>query len=454
MIGMFALFVRDLGVPSAAFDEAVYLASADALADGARLGTDVFSSQPPLFFLGLDHLGRLVDGDPTAVRACMAVIAAGGCAGAAALAHHTAGFRAALLAIVLVGLAPGFADGAAVVWADTPSVALGLGALGVASAVRGSAGAAIAGALVAAAVLVKLLALPFVAALVVLIADSGPGRWRRLAAAAAGASAVTATVLAAEAGSLGAIYEGAVAFQLHQNTTSAGDLDPVLADRARVAVFALVAILATALAARPGAVVPWARRALVPLALLAGSAGLLVIQEPLHPHHFVLVAAPLAVLAATAAGPLLTSRTGPAIASALVVMAVTAAPGRPLLPENQRDALARAAEAVRSGTSPGSAVLSDRPRVPMLAGRDGIAEAADPATVRVRTGSLDERRLITLSREADAVVIGRAFEHLPGFEAAVRRRFRHRVMVGRMRVYLRRAPRTPGEATTRPGGSS
>jgi len=69
---------RGIGAPSAEFDEAVYLASARALAGGAELGREVFASQPPLFFTALEGAHRLVGGDASLIRAFMLVGALGG----------------------------------------------------------------------------------------------------------------------------------------------------------------------------------------------------------------------------------------------------------------------------------------------------------------------------------------------------------------------------------------
>ncbi|MBJ7454399.1 MAG: glycosyltransferase family 39 protein, partial [Blastococcus sp.] len=163
---------RDLAAHSAEFDEGVYLGSARALADGAALGTDVFASQPPLFFIGLRALASGGAGDPAAMRGAFLLLALGGVLAAALAVRPIAGPVGGCLAALLVGLSPAVVDRAAVVSADVPALALGLMALAAATAAprhgpRATAvAAAAAGALLAAAVLVKLLAVPFLVAIV------------------------------------------------------------------------------------------------------------------------------------------------------------------------------------------------------------------------------------------------------------------------------------------------
>ena len=55
-----AAFVYIRGVEAAAnYDEGVYLASLDALRHGQELGTDVYASQPPGFYVLLQGLSLL-----------------------------------------------------------------------------------------------------------------------------------------------------------------------------------------------------------------------------------------------------------------------------------------------------------------------------------------------------------------------------------------------------------
>src|SRR5262249_47522405 len=161
------LLGRHLAAPSLEFDEGVYVGSADLLSHGLRLGSDVFSSQPPLFFALLDGVDRVSGGSLAVFHGMTVAIAVAGALAGLGLVGGFAGPFRALVAAAMVVLAPGVVDAAAVVSADVPSVALGTAALLAARAARRRAiwGAA-AGALICCALLVKLLAAPFAIALV------------------------------------------------------------------------------------------------------------------------------------------------------------------------------------------------------------------------------------------------------------------------------------------------
>jgi 4-amino-4-deoxy-L-arabinose transferase-like glycosyltransferase len=145
------------------YDEGVYLASLDALRHGQGLGSEVFASQPPGFYVLLRVAG-LVGGDSiTGIRIVFLLVALVGCLGAYVLGRSLAGPPAGLVASGLLAITPPFASEASRVTADVPSVSLAVAALALAAVGferrSGLWLPAAAGALLGIAVSVKLLAL-------------------------------------------------------------------------------------------------------------------------------------------------------------------------------------------------------------------------------------------------------------------------------------------------------
>lgn len=444
------LLTRRLGAFSAEFDEHVYLATADLLGRGLHAGTDVFVSQPPLFFGLLDGAYGALGGDPVRIRLVAVAVTLAGVLGGWAIVRSIAGRRAALVGMALLVLSPGVVESAAVVSADLPAMALGTGALvaarwsrraGTGRRALGWAGAA--GALLAAAVLVKLLAAVFVVALLAAAVAGRPSRGQ-IGGLAAGGLVVVGVTAAAYAGALGALWDGAVGFHLEARGAvripAPKPLEIVLGMTAGfVGLFALAA--AGALRVPRAELRSWTAARADVLGLLAGGLLLCAVQRPLLQHHLVVVAWPLALLAASS----VPRRAGPrALATAvagLALLAPWAGHGRPTLDGPELGPVRAAAAVVRATTVPTDRVVSDLPIVPLLAGRPVAPETADPSFVRVGTGSLDRATVLRASAGAGAVVVGRAFEQLAGLEPALRRRFGPPDVVGGVRVYVRRADR-------------
>jgi len=454
------LLTRRIGAFSAEFDEHVYLATADLLGRGLAAGSDVFVSQPPLFFGLLDAAYGLLGGDPEAVRLVAVVVTLAGVLGGWAVVRSIAGGRAALIAVALLVLSPGVVESAAVVSADLPAMALGTGALVAARwsrrAGRGRATAGwacVAGALLVAAVLVKLLAVVFAVALLSTAVAQWPSRVQ-VGAFVTGGLLVAGATAAAYAGALGALWDGAVGFHLE-----ARDTVPIPAPKPLGIVLGMTAgfVGLVALAAAGALRVPreelrsWCAARADLLGLLAGGLLLCAVQRPLLQHHLVVVAWPLALLAASSLPP----RPGPrALVAAVVGLALLvpwAGHGRPTIDEPELERVRAAAALVRARTAPGERVVSDLPIVPLLAARPVAPATADPSYVRVGTGSLDRATVLRAGEDAGAVVVGRAFERLPGLEAALRRRFGPPALNGDVRVYLRR---TAAGAAPPPTGSA
>jgi 4-amino-4-deoxy-L-arabinose transferase-like glycosyltransferase len=138
----------------------VYLASLDALRHGERLGSEVFASQPPVFYLVLGVIGLFAGHSLEAARIGFLLVALVGCAGAYALGRALGGIAAGLAAAGMVLILPPFASEAMRVDADVPAVSFTLVALAlVAWATHREAPhwlAALGGAALVVAILVKL----------------------------------------------------------------------------------------------------------------------------------------------------------------------------------------------------------------------------------------------------------------------------------------------------------
>lgn len=439
LVGLVALMVvgglllgRGLGSPSAEFDEAVYLASARALAEGAQLGGEVFSSQPPLFFAFLEGAYALTDGSAIAIRMAMLALTLAGGLAAWALVRPMAGPAGGVAAAALFVLAPAVANRAAVISADVPSVALGIAALAAAAAAgRRPAWGFAAGGLLAAALLVKLLAAPFVPAVIVGLWAVRAGR-SAYAWGVAGAIVVALAVLVPYAGAVGEIWTGVAGTREAARGVVAGG--PGGTDWLEMVAFAGVGVLALA-GIVGGLRAPrewWRERASI-IALLAGGIVFCLLHRPLFSHHYVVISAPLALFAASAwrrlwAAPLV-------IGLAALLLAPFAIRAREAPPRDYSDQ-ERAAVLLEEETRPSQRVVSDLPLVPMLAGREVPPQTIDASYVRMGSDPAAPEAVVDAASGAGAVVAGRAFLADPELLARIEERLPRVVEVGGIRVYL------------------
>jgi hypothetical protein len=82
LLGLMAAAAAVLGRSlraGAVYDEGVYLASVDALAHGQKLGSEIFASQPPGFYVLLEVERAVVGGSLVAMRVAMLLLALVGC---------------------------------------------------------------------------------------------------------------------------------------------------------------------------------------------------------------------------------------------------------------------------------------------------------------------------------------------------------------------------------------
>src|SRR5436190_16606917 len=87
-----------------AYDEGVYMASLDALEHGQRLGSQVFASQPPGFYLLLEAARHLSGSSIVGVRSGMLALSLVGCLSAYYIGRSLGGMQGGLLALAMVAI--------------------------------------------------------------------------------------------------------------------------------------------------------------------------------------------------------------------------------------------------------------------------------------------------------------------------------------------------------------
>jgi Dolichyl-phosphate-mannose-protein mannosyltransferase len=420
------------------YSEGVYWQSLRALAAGHALFSEVFSSQPPLFLLGIlpafDALGHTLVAARTMVAAWSLLALLGTYRAARGIAGRTAGWTA----VALLATDPLFAGQSVALLAEVPALALELLCLALAvtaGAARSRRGrlvlAAASGAALSLGLLTKLfvvvVAVPAVPYLLGWHNDAdqpaaraeppadqpqrGLGRQASSLVAFGGALAViTAAALAPFWGRRQALYDQVVGFHLQAARLG---YDPVHNTRLLVARGARTPLAWLALAVL--ALAAWQRlKVLVPPAVwVVASALLLVRLQPLQPNHQVLLAPPLALIAALA--PLVASRMGdkrpartartppvPAAAVGGAVVAVVAvvvlgsgiSAAQAIHATNRSTAAdAQMVAALRAATRPGELVITDDQYLVAAAGRDVPPPLVDTSRTRFVAGYLTAGQL-------------------------------------------------------------
>jgi len=427
----------------AVYDEGVYLASLDALAHGQKLGSEVFASQPPGFYLLLEAERAVFGGSVVAIRVAMLVLALIGCVSAYYIGRCLAGPPGGFFTMACLVTPLGVEEEAVRVRADFPSLALSLIAVAVALAAvkRGGAArlvaAALAGGALTAAVSVKLLAATAVIPVLAIVLRR-PAR-RTVLALATGVGAVAATLLGLYAGVLGPLWADVVRFHLSTQSASiraaptslAGNVAKVegaLTDfqglRSPFLWLVLVGGLVTLLA--------WRRHRLLgaaPLWLWAACAGVFLIwHRPLWTHDVAALTVSLAVaggvgLAALLVEPLLVST---AVAAAcVVVIAASIAHHIQRTSAGESAGITWAAAVLRTRTHTGSEVASDLPIIPFLADRRQPDTLVDTSSTRIGSGWLTRSQILTSIERSrvSAVVVGNNFALDPKLVQAIHSRF-------------------------------
>lgn len=446
-----ALFTRLLST-ALDFDEGVYLLALDGLRSGQKLGSEIFTAQPPVFYRLLQVVAFVLGDTPEHVRLGIALLALGGTIASWYLIRSITGPAAGLLAAAFLTISQPLPLFASRIHADLPSlwlvlIALALGAL----AVRHNAVAAAAGAGAVLALATKPSAIIALPVLGVLLATGERAVRRRLLWATGGAAVAAAVVLGSHAGALRAIWDGVVTYHRRADST------PDVIDRwysihelfqVKTPIFWLLALGAVAFSIRV------ARRrvaaAEIALWVWAGLAFVvLATYSPLHYNHLVALPVPLALASATSIGGVAAAAPDRARTIALVVLAAVVAAAylqqwrRVLIADEPQSpvevAVARKLERV---TKPGDLVVSDLPVSAVLARRVSPGPLVDIAFLRFETGSLTDARVLRVIDEScvEAVVVGRALLRHPNVVAGVRERFARSVRVdGATVAYGRRA---------------
>ena len=394
------------------YDEGVYLASVDALRHGGRLAAEVFTSQPPGFYVLLQGIAGIASTSVTSMRVGFVVVALLGLLGAWLLGRQLSGPVAGLSMAGVYAATPALAAGASLVEADEASVAvavLALAAYAVATRHSSSTAAVAAGVLATTALSIKLLVPPLLVGGIGL-AFAGDRRLHRFALAAAGALGTAAILCLIYARDLGAIWTDAVAFQFRHNANLEANwqvLRGVAQSHTPFTYLVAAGVVAFAYAGR--------NRETLGLWLAAPAAfGFLLTRPSVLDHHLVLLAAALALGAGASLGRLPARFV--AVPVALVVGVGLAQQwirlGRSApTPSYETWAAAQ----LRTRTAPGDIVATDMPIVAHLAGRDLPGELVDTSFARFAYGSLTNREVIrVLQRDrVRVIVVGRAFNVRP-----------------------------------------
>lgn len=432
------------------YDEGVYVASLDALLHGERLGADVFTVQPPGFYLLLELLSFAFGNSVEGIRVGFALIALVGLAAAYAGGRAVAGRGAGLAATAVVAVAPPFPIEAARISSDVPSIALSLVAIALATyGFRSGAPrwlAPLAGATFMLAVSVKIYALTALAPLAALAWAYRTPR-RPLAYAVAGGVAVLAAYAIAFAGAAGPLWHGFVGAHITGKGYGPTHLDNAYRVVREVDFHSpfgwlvVAGILAAiALARRGGAARTW------PLWLwAAGAASFLIARRPLADHHLALEAASLGLAAGASLAPAI-GRLGRARIPALIALVALLAAG--YVQENRRLAdndrpsppgWAWAVEQIRAESGPGDFVLSDQPILAYLSDRRIPGPLVETSVTRVRTGTLTTADVVRELRRprVKLVVVNRMFAMLPGLLDEIQARFPHKREYRGIQIYSR-----------------
>ena len=448
------VYTRALGTRTN-YDEGVYLASLAAMRRGQALGSDIYTSQPPVFYSLLRAFAAPFGSSIPGIRAAFALFAVVGVAASVVLGRRLHGPPAGVAAGALVAIGPPYPTVAPTVSADVPAVVLGLVALALLAvslarpAPRAWAGAA--GAVLALAVLTKLLAIPFVVPFVALALAARAAR-RVLPAALLGAALASALVVAVNAAALGDIWRDVVTDHTDARGlgNTSGNLDhvrSVLDWRTPFGWLVVLGFLAFVLSRR-------ARRTWPLWLFVPAAAGFLVLVRPLEDHHLVL----LSVACAVAAGPSLALAAGAlprrARGAATVALVLLVAAG--LYQEQRRlhrndvaepAELTWAADAISRATGRNAVVVSDQPIVLFRARRATPGPLVDVSDTRVSGGTLTAAEVNAELRRArpQAVLVDRMLRSrfLRTVVASLDRRYGRRVRCGSATLYLATRVATP-----------
>ena len=446
------VYTRALGTRTN-YDEGVYLASLAAMRRGQELGSDLYTSQPPVFYWLLRTLAAPFGSSIVGIRVGFALLGVVGVVVAIVLGWRLHGAPTGVAAGSLVAIGPPYPTVAPTVSADVPAVVLGLVALLLLTfalprgAPRLWAGAA--GVVLALAVLTKLLAIPFVVPFVALALSARAAR-RVLPAALLGAALATSVVVLVNAAALGDIWREVVTD--HTKARGLGSVSENIDQlrglfELRTPFGWLVPLGLLAFVLTPRARRTWPLWTFVPAA-----AGFLLLVRPLADHHLVL----LSVACAIAAGPSLVLGIGrlprPAQLAATTLLVLFVAAG--IYQEQRRlhrndvpdpAEVTWAIDAVEHATNRKALLVSDQPIVVFRSTRPTSGPLVDMSNTRVTGGTLTTDAVNAEIRMAhpEAVLVDRMLRFLPGVIGELDRRYSRHVRCGSATLYLASRAATP-----------
>ncbi|MBE3561451.1 MAG: glycosyltransferase family 39 protein [Ktedonobacteraceae bacterium] len=442
VIAVFAIFaanawlhMRNLGLPFDldSYDEGVYWQSLRAMSAGHLLYRDIFYSQPPFFLFSFFPTYLLAGQTLWAARLGALVISLCGLLGAFLLGRALTGRVGALAALLLLAVNSQYFEFSMKIQADGAVASLMLLAVALAylwweqpAGLAGICLASLSGGVLALALLTKLFAL---AALVPVGLLALAHLWRVLRQKPAQLFARSGSLLAGVAtfvvagmavllpfaGAAGELLRDVVTFHLAADPAGSHGLADILAGNLANNRPAITSILNTfmPLAALCGTVVALLRRdwrVLSLLAWLVATVVLLARQNPLFPHHFVILAPPLVALTVVGIGriELARARRSAVLFSTVMMVVVILAVsswnlwetraylrslnGQNQSPETQQNL--RVANDLRQALAAGEYVITDAQFIAGLADRSTPPELVDTSAVRIDAGYLNSAQLI------------------------------------------------------------
>lgn len=413
------------------FDEGVYLDSLRDLDAGRHLGSEVFASQPPGFyvFLRLDSL--LFPSSLSGLRLGFLLVNVLGCVAAFALARAYAGAVAGVIAGVLLATSAPFVKLGAAVAADAPAVSLvlvGLACLTYAWRAPAKGAAALAtsaagGVALAAACAVKLDAVTALVAMATLAVAARASR-ASVAAAIGGMLAVVVPLVVAYAGVSSQLWRSVVLFHSDARDLEASRVGGTagFGPNVRQIVHAFEPTRSiTAWLILGGAIAlaaVWRRdhasQTLVLLSWPLVVTAFLLWQRPLFEHHVLLLAGALPVPAGVGIvelGRLVVPATarGTAVAGmACGLLAAVAVSLAAAVPGETRATTSEVAVLKAHSGAHDYVVATDRPAVAFLANRKVAPPLVDVSWVRLLSGYLSTRQFVGVVERLDvrAVLAG------------------------------------------------
>ena len=426
------------------WDEAVYLGQTDALAHGQKLGTQVFTAQPPGFHWLLLAVARIGGLGIDQLRLANLALALVGLLAVYVTARAVAGPVAGLAAAALLSIAPAYPTFAAEISADLPGCVLAAVSLAcfVAPTRRRRLWLVAGGLLFAAAELVKLDAFILVLPVAAYCAT------RRIRPADLGIASVAACAgFAAAAAGLGselpAVWRSAVSYHVAARRVG-GSISPNEHELTSFfhphQPFTWLAVVgfAAAIALRPRTKLPlWPLWATAVVSVL-----FLLWHRPIRDNHMVLLAVALAPAVGASLAVAAVQRRRPVVIGALVLALLAAYVQDTRHAERQTalmPGLTWAAKKVEAAVPPGQLVVSDHPIVPFLAHRQMPGQTIDSALLRFSTGYLTDGDVLHAIAEyhVPVVVVGRSFYTRPRILAALARQFPKHRTFDTITVYYR-----------------